>query len=135
MNRRGTSWRGSAGVTLIEVLAALALLGSLAVAMVLSRGRLVDQHLRAQQKLEAVGVADALLAEWWADGPDNIPVDDAGELDAHPGWSWQTREVPNAALRPYEARVVRLRLVDASEPDEPFELTSVDLVLPGGGGR
>lgn len=135
MSRSATFLRRRSGVTLIEVLAAMALLGSLAVAMVLSRGRLVDQHQLAQQKMDAVNVADALLAQWWTGDPAAFPVGETGDIDSHPDWAWQTREIPNLALRPFAARVVQLRIVDASAPGEPVELTSVDLVLPSGGER
>lgn len=122
-------------MTLIEVLAALALLGSLAVAMLLSRSRLIDQHARAEQKLEAVRAADTLLSQWWADDPSAFPVDREGDIAGHTDWVWQTRQVQHDNLRTFEARVVRLRILDESTPGQPAELTSVDLVLPAGGSR
>lgn len=129
MSRRRTSWRQH-GVTLIEVMAALALLGSLAVAMVLSRGWLVEQHQQAGQKLEAVEVADKLLAQWWAGETIQLPIDATGRVDGYPVWSWQTRVVDNRSLASFEALVVRLSILDDSVVGQPVELTTVDLVMP-----
>ena len=130
MNRATTSWRRRSGVTLIEVLAALALLGSLAVAMVLSRGRLVDQHDLAEKKLEAVQVANALLVQWWAGDPKHLPVNVSGQIEEHPGWAWETQAIISRELVPFDAHVVRLRILDESTLGDPVELTSVDVVMP-----
>ena len=131
MNRHETFWRRSAGVTLIEVLVSLALLGSLAVAMVLARGRLVDQHRLALQKAQAVQVADGLLAHWLAQGKEEFPIDASGRVESHDDWVWQTRQVPLPELDPFNAQVVRLTIMDTGVPGKPVELTSVDVVVPG----
>lgn len=136
MDKQKTSWRPSTGVTLIEVLAALALLGSLAVAMILSRGQLMDQHRRAEQKLEAVRVADRLLAQWWESEPKSLPINSRGEVQGHDGWVWETSVVEKAELQPFNAQVVRYRILNEAELDvsiKPVELTTVDLVMPVGG--
>ena len=130
MSRPRTSWRRRSGVTLIEVLAALALLGSLAVAMVLSRGRLVEQHQRAEQKMQAIDIADQLLAQWWASEPKAIPVNTSGPVEGHQDWVWETASYQQRALQPFDAHIVRLRIVDASALGEPVELTSIDVVVP-----
>lgn len=130
MNRPTTCWRRRSGVTLIEVLAALALLGSLAVAMVLSRGRLGEQYGLAEKKREAVQVADAMLARWWAAEPKRVPAGVSGRVEGHPGWVWETEVVPNKGLTAFDARVVRLRIMDETALGDPVELTSVDVVLP-----
>ena len=50
--------------TLIEVLAGLMILGTLLVSMILAKQNLLDQQARARRKLDAVRLADALLAYW-----------------------------------------------------------------------
>ncbi len=75
--------------TLIEVLTGLAILGSVTVALLLARGNLLEQYANAQLKLEAVTIADQLIAGWYAQ--DGIPIDEQGEIEAYPDWSWQTR--------------------------------------------
>lgn len=117
-------------MTLIEVLASLMLLGTLAVAMVLSRGRLVDQHQRAEAKLEAVRLAENLLAQWWADGAGAVPIGESGPLESHAGWSWETDRVLSDDLDAFDAQVVRLRILENAGDAQSVELTSVDLVLP-----
>ncbi|CAN0317727.1 unnamed protein product, partial [Ectocarpus fasciculatus] len=119
-----------AGVTLIEVLAALALLGSLAVAMVLSRARLVEQHQRAEQKLQAVEVANDLQAGWWAEDPNAIPIETSGDIEDNPGWVWETEARKHRELESFAAQVVEVRIVDRSQSAVGVELPSADLVLP-----
>lgn len=130
MNRRKTSLRRHAGMTLIEVLAALSLLGSLAVAMVLARGRLVEQHRAAEQKLKAVDAADQLLLQWWSGDSKQIPVNTSGMVEQNPGWTWETEQISDRVLTPYDAQIVRLRILESAEAGPPVELTSVDLVMP-----
>lgn len=125
-----TSWRKRSGVTLIEVLAALALLGSLAVAMVLSRGRLREQHALAEKKLEAVEVADVMLSQWWASDSKSIPDGRSGVVEAQPGWTWETEAISNRELTRFGAQIIRLRILDTSMLNNPIELTSVDMVMP-----
>lgn len=63
--------------TLIEVLAGLMILGTLLVSMILAKQNLLDQQARARQKLDAVRLADALLAYWHvtsASLPGNDPL-------------------------------------------------------------
>ncbi|MBX2851679.1 MAG: hypothetical protein KTR15_08045 [Phycisphaeraceae bacterium] len=112
------------------MLAALTLLGSLAVAMVLSRGRLRDQHDLAEKKLEAVQVADALLAQWWAGDPRYVPAGLSGRIEKHPGWVWETQATISRELIPFDAQIIRLRILDESMLGDPIELTSVDVVMP-----
>lgn len=130
MKRPKSSWRKRSGVTLIEVLAALALLGSLAVAMVLSRGRLREQHALAEKKLEAVAVADAMLSQWWEGEGRQVPVGHSGEVAGSPGWAWETESITNRELSRFDAQVIRLRILDTSMLGNPIELTSVDVVMP-----
>ena len=130
MKRPKPSWRKRSGVTRIEVLAALALLGSLAVAMVLSRGRLREQHALAEKKLEAVEVADAMLSQWWEGENKQVPVDLSGDVAGFPGWSWETESIPDRELSRFDAQAVRLRILDNSMLGNPIELTSVDVVMP-----
>ena len=99
------------GFTLIEVLAGLAILGSLLVGLVLARRSLIDQQLRADRKLVAIDLADALLTSWAAQSVGtatwlaSIPRDDQGDIhealteddigdDGQAGWRWRGTPVP-----------------------------------------
>ena len=127
------------GLTLVEVLAGLALLSTLLVAVLGTKVRVTRQWAHAQRKLEAVAAADKLLAGWWAK-PTEFPRRSSGLVAGDSGLGWRTAPVANDAIRPLGASVVRLEIVDqrASAPSASFVLASVEVVLddelpPGGG--
>ncbi|MCC6680516.1 MAG: prepilin-type N-terminal cleavage/methylation domain-containing protein [Phycisphaeraceae bacterium] len=73
--------------SLIEVLAALVILGSLLSAVVVARGRFIHQSALARQRLEAVTLTDQLLEGWWQD-LDTLPRDGSGVIG---DYRWQTQ--------------------------------------------
>lgn len=123
---------GAPGLTLIEVVAAIAIVGTVLVGIVMARTRHTRQSITAEHKLAAVNAADELLAEWWLDGR-RVPLDGEGELDTKPEMTWQTFEVSNAPINDLNARVVRLEVWPVTAPDafdKPDKpLVMVDLVL------
>lgn len=121
-------WRAA---TLIEVLAGLAILGSVTVALLLARGNLLAQHATAQQKLEAVRIADRLLGGWYAEGS-TIPMDEQGAVEGHPGWSWQTQtvEMPSASDDPLPTGMLRVELFSANSPTPQSAIVTVEIVIP-----
>jgi hypothetical protein len=52
-------------MTLIEVAAGLAILGTLMASLLVARSRYLRQWATAGRKQEAVIAADALLSAWW----------------------------------------------------------------------
>ena len=123
-----------AGLTLIEVVAAIAILGVVLVGIVLAKSRHTRQLAVAQRKQEAVRAADALLTRWWT-RPEGVPVDAEGVLEDDPTLRWQTRLVNNKPIDELGARVVRVELHVANPQQSPLEpkdhkLVTVDLVLP-----
>lgn len=143
-------------MTLIEVLAALLLMGSILVALVTARGRLVNQHAEAVEIQQAVQAADALLVTWWAADPPSVPIGERGELPSHPGWVWTTTELggvpdgrsgfpgpetlgaaPGSPGLPGAGvgfGLVRLSILDERDPTRPGPkvLTQVDVLVPRG---
>ncbi|MGB0766889.1 MAG: type II secretion system protein [Phycisphaeraceae bacterium] len=123
-------------MTLIEVVAAIAILGTLLVGVVLAKSSHTRQLSLAQSKSQAVRLTDALIASWWQT-PDGVPVDESGSFGPGIDLRWQTRVVDNAAIDSLGARVVRVEVI-ADDPqarldrdardDEP--LLIVDLVVP-----
>src|SRR5688500_12150631 len=85
---------GRAGLTLIEVVAGLALLSTRRVAHLTTRPTLTRQWATAQQRLRAVEAADALLTVWWQE-PKTFPWRASGTVPDEPGLSWRTQLVPN----------------------------------------
>jgi prepilin-type N-terminal cleavage/methylation domain-containing protein len=118
------SRRSRRGLTLIEVVAGLALMATLLAATLTLKSRFARQRVAADQKRRATAAADALLTTWWTD-PLHWPVRAAGRVPNDPDLSWQTRVVANAPVDAIGARVARLEIESASGP-----VLAVDLVLP-----
>lgn len=128
---------GAAGLTLIEVVAAIAILGTVLVGIVLAQSRHTRQIARAAQVDAAMEAADRQLEDWWASGG-GVPIDDRGEVEGAP-LRWISRVVPNQALERLDARVVRVEFYETgalagnagdrgAAADKP--LLMIDLVLP-----
>lgn len=124
-----------AGLTLIEVVAAIAILGTVLVSTVIAKSLHTRQLALAQRQQLAVRAADELISKWWASST-GIPIGEQGVMDGELKLRWETRVVANAAIRSWGARVVRVEF-RSTEPaltahegrtDEP--LVAVELVLP-----
>lgn len=142
MNRRLTSCcrrSHSRGLTLIEVVAAIAILGTLLVGIVLAKSRHTRQLERARAQADAVQATDALIAGWWTD-VHGVPIDERGEVPGRSSLRWRTRLIDNPRIEDLGARVVRVEVFADDDDDEaqrslkPGEkdeaLVVVDLVLP-----
>jgi len=62
------SLRKRQGVTLIEVVAGLVMVGSLLTVMIITAGRFEKNRAKALQKLQAVRIADSLMTDFFASG-------------------------------------------------------------------
>jgi Tfp pilus assembly protein PilV len=119
--------RGRRAATLVEVLAALALLAILLTGVVSTRRHLAHQTFAAQQKRRAVAAADNLLSTWWQN-PKTLPRAGAGAVPGESNLVWQTMLVPNATADALKTQIVRLQITDASQTN-PAPLTTVELLL------
>ena len=126
------------GLTLLEVVAGIAILGTILVVVVLSKSRHTRQLALTQRRNVAVRAADELIAGWWT-RCEGVPVGERGAVEADASLAWETRVVPNDAIEKLGARVVRVELRE-SEPDRwaaddgtGDPLVAVDLVLPDPG--
>src|SRR5688572_10683971 len=120
-----SSGRLRAGLTLVEVVAGLALLGTLLVALLSARAKVARQYQGAEARLEAVKVADELLGGWWREGG-RFPRDEVGVVgEGASRFRWRTRVVPNQAMDELSSEVVRLEL---SRPGVPQVVLAVDVV-------
>lgn len=121
-----------AGLTLIEVVAAIAILGTIVTGIVLAKSRLTRQTVAARQTNAMVRATDELIAGWWVD-PQGIPVEQSGSIPGNESLVWQTRLVENLPLEARGAQVVRVEVRDGGEAippvDDPVSVV-VDLVLP-----
>lgn len=126
---RGKS-RHRRAVTLVEVVAALAILATVVATMLAARARHTRQYVAAGRAIEAVQVLDVLVADWWRQ-PGSIPVSGDGNIDSHPDLTWRAQTLGPAPAGLDEMRVVRLSILGSSGPSrrEPAVLASVDLLL------
>ena len=121
-------------LTLIEVVAAIAILGTLLVGVVLTKSRHTRQLHRARTQASAIKAIDTLIAEWWTQ-PQGVPIDESGGLDGLDHLRWQTRLIKNDPIDQMGARVVRVsvyELNDATSQTRPGDdaLLLIDLVVP-----
>lgn len=120
------------GLTLIEVVAAIAILGTLLVGVVLAKSRHTRQRVDARRTVQAVQLSDAQLSQWWC-SREGVPIGESGVLSEDQALHWQTRLVIDSGVMQLGARVVRYEVfVDdgkvGRDPDTP--LIIVDLVVP-----
>jgi prepilin-type N-terminal cleavage/methylation domain-containing protein len=118
------------GLTLVEVVAGLALLSTLLVAVLTTKARVTRQWSHAQRKLQAVAAADRLLAEWWPRRGDAFPRQSSGRVSGDTGLRWRTMPVANEPLNALRTTAIRLDILDerAARPGEDV-LASVEVVL------
>ena len=116
-------------LTLIEVVAGLAILGTLLVAVLLTDARCRRQSGLARRRMDAVRAADALLAKWWTD-PGKFPRTAHGQL--HPGseLAWRTLVIENEEIEQLGGQVVRLEVFRPREAWREKPTVTVDVVLP-----
>lgn len=127
--RHFAQWPVRRGLTLVEVLASLAILGLLIGSVLVARARHVHQWALSQQKARAVAAADLLLAAWWSN-PASLPSEGSGGLPGMPQALWNTRTIPDETLADLASVRVRFEVHSTlrAERDEP--LVRVDLILP-----
>lgn len=134
--RLKTSWKCSRrrGLTLIEVVAAITILGTLLVGIVLAKSRHTRQRADALSTVQAVQLSDALLSRWWSSRA-GVPIGVGGVLSEAESLSWQTRLVEEPGISELGARVVRYEVfVDDGKQglgrDRDDPLVVVDMVVP-----
>lgn len=96
-------------MTLIEVLAGLALLAALLMVLLTARTRATLQWTRANERLRAVQAADRLLADWWRE-PKDFPREGEGAIPGAADLRWRTRIVPDHGSAELRADIVRLEV-------------------------
>jgi prepilin-type N-terminal cleavage/methylation domain-containing protein len=117
------------GLTLVEVVAGLALLSTLLVAVLTTKARVARQWSHAQRKLQAVAAADELLTRWWQH-KEQFPRQSSGAVAGDAGLRWRTTSLENPPLNALRTSVVRLDILDqrARRPSDEI-LASVEVVL------
>jgi len=118
------------GATLVEVVAGLTLLASLATGILLAFGAHQKQLRRAEQRLHAVDVADQLLARWYS-GSGMIPRGTSGRVVfKQEPWIWRTQSFQRTALGPTLVEKLRVEIYRERNPEIQRPLAYVELFVP-----
>ena len=115
------------GLTLVEVIAGLALMASLLSTMVVAYSAHLRQHRNAQRKVLAVELLDRKLEEWRRTSQP-IPVPAEGDFLDKPEFHWRSELVPNSTLHQFFGEVVRIEVREKQAPQRT--LCSLELPRP-----
>lgn len=113
------------GFTLLEVIVALALMATVLVSSILAFARHHEQLKSADQRLEAVRIADGIVSQMIAT-QDGVPLRGQGAVLGKANWYWRTETVGATQIANVPLLVVRFQIVAAGA--EPRELVSVNVV-------
>ena len=98
------------GFTLLEVIVALALMGSVLVASLLAFSQHRKQLSMADKRIEATMIADQLVSQL-SSQRDGIPVGARGIVAGKTNWIWQTSPVGTTTLATVEMQVLRFQIL------------------------
>ena len=124
----------AAGLTLLEVVAALAIMGTILAGVVMAKSRHTRQLALAQRQAVAVRAADELISAWWT-ASRGVPIGLSGTTPTAENLAWETHLVENQAIQALGARVVRVEIRDVTPGQQPSAdsaapLVAVELVVP-----
>jgi prepilin-type N-terminal cleavage/methylation domain-containing protein len=124
------------GMTLIELLAGLVVLGTVLASVAVARGRFMRQWADADRKLLVTRAADAMLENWMIDPTRRVPLHGQGPLAGAPECDWQTAVLNEPESATLGAMTIRLSVFDRkpSYPGAPRRTSSgpvltVDLLV------
>ncbi len=102
----------AAGMTLVEVVAALALLAGLLTASLMASSRLKEQATGSAIRDQAADAGEALMESFWP-RREEMPRDGSGPIPGYPGWRYRcaSRPATQPPLRELEARIVRIEII------------------------
>lgn len=113
------------GFTLLEVVVALALMGSVLVASLLAFSQHRKQLSMAEKRIQATIIADQLVSKL-SSQRDGIPIGAQGIVAGKTNWVWQTSRVGTATLATVPLQVLRFQILEMGRT--PTQLVTVDLV-------
>lgn len=123
----------SRGLTLVEVIAGLALLATLLASILVAFGSQAAQFRGARDRLMAVELADRLLCEW--NSQNAIPaVGTEQTLHGTNDWRWRIVAGDSANLAASGVSSIRVEVFQFKQTGIDQVLASVDLLVPGKAG-
>jgi type II secretory pathway pseudopilin PulG len=130
--RRSSVSSNRTALTLLEVVAAIAILATLLVLVLAAQDRLARQSKRAELRLVAVNAADQLLREWSTVTPMAIPAA-SGSLNTQPVLYWKLPVKPAPHFLPLGMQPVRLVVSDKKSTmgDTDIPLAQVEFLTTG----
>ena len=111
--------------TLVEVIAALVILGTILSSLMLAGGRFARQEAQAQSQLRAIRALDELVSSWMNGPVSAIPLAGRGMLPDTPH-TWRTHVVPDASARALGAEVLRVEVFGKSRSEA---IVTIDLLV------
>jgi type II secretory pathway pseudopilin PulG len=121
---KDTLLRKRHGITLIEVVAGLVMVGSLLTVMIVTAGRFEKNRAKASQKLQAVRLADSLMTDFFASGFPSIGSEGLVPGSSQLHWKLTGQENPNA---PTLLADVRLLIHKLDVPQQT--LASIEVLI------
>lgn len=97
-------------LTLIEVVASLALAATTATALLLAQSRALSSMQAVGERQMAGDLAHELLVAWKLDPPEDGPATQ-GSFESHADWSWQRISRPYLSAQVQSLQEVQLRIV------------------------
>lgn len=137
MSSRSLHSSAQRGLTLLEVIAALAIISTLLVGLLVAARRHVEQVRRARQTLDVAARVDALLYRWMSSGG-LVLREDEGELPGEDGLRWKTQLVDTRHRRDLGIDLFSLKILTKSDtvgerPIVSLELASLNTEWTGEG--
>jgi len=117
----------SQGITLIEVVTAMLLLGTLLVMLLVGFSRQAIQIEQSSQRLRVMEAAEVLLVEWHLQFG-FVPMNEEGEFQIdHTTYRWQTRPVEQMVDRQFLLGKIAF---DVFSVEDRVPVLSLELIVP-----
>ncbi len=115
--------RRSSGVTLIEAVAGIAILGTLLVSVLIADARLRRQSRSSRLRAEACAIADVFLRANW-DRREELLIEAEGGIPGKRGWRWRASPADIPGAEDVHARGFGLEIIppDRTDPAVRLEL-------------
>jgi hypothetical protein len=124
------------GLTLVEAVAGIAILGAMLAAVLVATSRLRVQDAQAARRIEACRLADAMLEELWKK-PEDFPRKGSGRVSGSRDWQWRASVVPSADANELNGEVVAVEFFQANKAATKASIADggppalrVEVVLP-----